>query len=273
MTESLTVSQSPAPMRILDSPIGKVIPVTDIIDYIGYSRSTITRILKVYEEKISPNKTFIPLETSGGDQMCLCLNREGVDYLFLLIHPSKSKMSLDQLLEYRKTIIERLGEEKKDVVIIQERPRIEEMLERAKHYAVLTEGNVKEFQAAIFRKYNLPELADALTIPSVPATVHGETGWYNVSQLCDRFPIQEIEGHPERLNLYLKNQGYQYRDQGLWRLQPKGEVHGKEYWYEAPSGHREIRIRWRLSIMYACGLVKDDPAPISTAQIRSYSGV
>jgi len=67
--------------------------------------------------------------------------------------------------------------------------------------------------------------------------------------------------YPERLNNYLQFKGYIYRENGKPRLQPKGEPHGKEYWFESPHGHREIRIRWRLSIMYACGLVHDDPAP------------
>jgi len=260
MTEAVVPAQPPAPMRILDSPIGKVIPVIDIVDYIGYSRSAITKAMKVWEGKISPHKTFLPLETPGGIQQCLCLTRSGVDYLFLLIHPSKSRMSIDQLMEFRKTTMDKMGDEKKDIVPVQDPPRIEEMLERARHYAELTNADTKAFQAAVFTKYGMPEFAGALQL-TPPNVVRGETGWYNVTQLCEMYPMVEIAGHPERLNKYLQNRGYIYRQNGKPRLQPKGEPHGKEYWYESPHGHREIRIRWRLSIMYVCGLVHDDPAP------------
>ena len=68
MKTAIEPAQPPAPMRILDSPIGKVTPVTDIVDYIGYSRSAINKAMKVWEGKISPHKTFMPLETPGGVQ-------------------------------------------------------------------------------------------------------------------------------------------------------------------------------------------------------------
>lgn len=258
MTEAVVPTRPPTPMRILDSPIGKVIPVIDIVDYIGYSRSAITKAMKVWEGKISPHKTFLPLETPGGIQQCVCLTRAGVDYLFLLIHPSKSRMGIDQLMEFRKSTMDKMGVEIREPAPIS----ITGELQQAKEYALLTDGNVKGFQAAIFRKHNMPELADALQ--TAPSNIeHGEPGWYNVTQFCKMFPTPDIEGHPERLNNYLQFKGYIYRENGKPRLQPKGEPHGKEYWFESPHGHREIRIRWRLSIMYACGLVKDDPAPIT----------
>jgi len=256
MTTALTTNQPPAPMRMFDSPIGTVIPIVDIADMIGYSRSAITKAIKGCEGKMSPCKTFMSLQTPGGKQQFLCLNREGVDYLLVLIHPSKSRMSSDDLLEFRRTILIKMGGDKKDVA-----PQsITEELRQAKEYALLTDGNVKGFQAAIFRKHNMPELAEALQ--AAPTNIeHGEPGWYNVTQLCEKYPLAAIEGHPERLNNYLQFKGYIYRENGKPRLQPKGEPHGKEYWFESPHGHREIRIRWRLSIMYACGLVHDDPAP------------
>jgi hypothetical protein len=253
MTDALAVINSPAPMRILDSPIGKVIPVIDIVDYIGYSRSAITKAMKVWEGKISPHKIFLPLETTGGTQHVLCLDRMGVDYLFLFIRPSKSRMSVDQLMEFRKSTMDKMGAAKPEP---DRQPAIDTELLVAKHLSEQTGGDLVAFQAIALKKCGMEEYIPALKQPSM---ISGEQGWYTVTQLCEKYPTAEIEGHPERLNYWLLNHGYIYREQsGLPRLQPKGEPHGMEYWYESPHGHREIRIRWRLSIMYACGLVKDD---------------
>jgi hypothetical protein len=64
----------------------------------------------------------------------------------------------------------------------------------------------------------------------------------------------------EYVNNYLHNHGWIYRDvnQGrVWRLQPAAMDHGREYWFEAPSGHREIRIAWKESILVASGLKRE----------------
>jgi hypothetical protein len=73
-----------------------VMPVVDIADLLGYSRSAITKAIKDHEGKMSPCKTFLSLPTKGGYQQFLCLNRTGVDYLLIFIHPSKTRMSDDE---------------------------------------------------------------------------------------------------------------------------------------------------------------------------------
>jgi len=249
MIEALStdVLETGTGIRILPSDIGPVIPVVDIADRLEYSRSAITKAIRGHEGKMSPCKTFLPLWTPGGEQQFLCLNRTGIDYLLLYIHPSKSRMSDDEFIDFRRGILEKMSGNE-----IQE-PSINQELLQARGYAEACNQDPAAFQAAVFRKHNLNEFADIVR----PAITHGETGWYNVTQLCEMCRDDALAGHPERLNAYLKNHGYQYREQGLWRLQPSGEIHGKEYWYEAPSGHREIRIRWQLSILYASGLLNE----------------
>jgi hypothetical protein len=33
--------------------------------------------------------------------------------------------------------------------------------------------------------------------------------------------------------------------------------HGREYMYTAPSMHQEVRIAWRVTVLYAAGLKHD----------------
>jgi hypothetical protein len=53
---------------------------------------------------------------------------------------------------------------------------------------------------------------------------------------------------------------FQYRDHDtrLWRLTPLGMEHGAEYPFTVwENGHTEVRIKWRDSILKACGLKRD----------------
>jgi len=126
----------------------------------------------------------------------------------------------------------------------------------AKQIAKLIDTDPKILQAAILRKHGYPEYADVLK----PAIIHGETGWYNPTRLVNLCNDPDLTA--ERLNWYLKNKGFQYRDGYIWRLTPEGLIHGREYDFTAPSGHVEIRIAWRESVLYASGLKR----PISTDQ-------
>lgn len=239
-------------VRIIESTIGPVIPIVDIAEMIGYSRSAIDKVIGDYEGKMSPCKTFVTLQTSGGPQRFSCLNREGVDYLFVIIHPSKAKMNIDDLLEFRKSVLERMdGQTTAIVPVPVPALDIKAELRKAREYAEVCQCDAKVLQAAVFKKHGEPELADAL---NAPAITHGETGWYNPTglvKLCND-PLLTAE----RLNWYLKNHGYQYRDGYIWRLTANGMEHGKEYIYTASSQHQEIRISWRESILYASGLKK-----------------
>ena len=245
--------------RILPSPIGPVIPVADLEEMIGYSRSAINKALKDYKEKIDPCKTFLSLPTPGGPQQCACLNRTGVDYLIILIHPSKARMDLDKLVEFRRAIFAKM-----DCGELPGHADVDLEIREARRLADLTDGDPRAFQAAALRKCGMPEYAEAL-LKSGPAVIHGEAGWYSPTQLGKRCGLTGKE-----VNSWLYNHGYQYPERyggedRIWRLQPKGEPFGREYPFTAPSGHIEIRISWRETILTESGLKKSEPAALPAA--------
>jgi hypothetical protein len=237
--------------RVIDSPIGKVVPVVDLIELLGYSRSAIDKARKEHEGKMSPCETFMTFPTSGGPQPFLCLNRTGVDYLLIFIHPSKARMSDDAFLDFRRDILTKM-----EIVQVPAAPFIYEELDRARLLAKVTGGNLAAFQKIALGKCGYGDYAPALD--ATPTIVHGEPGWHNATQLGEMCGL-----NAEQVNAYLYNKGFQYREGKIWRLNPSGEMHGKEYVFEATSGHREIRIRWRESILYASGLKR----PIDESQL------
>lgn len=246
--------------RIIEgTEIGTVIPVADIADMIGYSRSALTKAIKANERKMNPCKTFISLPTTGGSQQFLCLNRAGVDYLFVLIHPAKARMDIDQLLEFRKGILEKLG----DVVAAQAAPApaslapavntIEAEIQRARIIARESGRDERAYLAVAYEKCGVREYIKALNESGSPV-VHGEKGWMTPKQLGDRCGLNSRE-----VNSWLYNHGFQFPEGAIWRLQPKGEPYGREYWFEAPGGHREIRVAWREEVLHASGLKRREP--------------
>ena len=129
------------------------------------------------------------------------------------------------------------------------KPALDTELLQAKKIAELTGTELKVMQAAALRKCGLKEYADAL----VPAVTHGEAGqWLNATQIGNRC------GHSAReVNHFLEWHRFQYQGPDrVWRLTELGEAHGEEYWFEATSGHREVRIRWNPSILSASGLIR-----------------
>ena len=99
MTEELTVSNQLPAMRLIDSPIGKVIPVLDIADNIGYDRSSITKTIQrnlALFEGLTLSQT---LSTPGGMQTFLCVNRMGLDRIIMLIRPIKNRKELFERAE------------------------------------------------------------------------------------------------------------------------------------------------------------------------------
>jgi hypothetical protein len=237
-------------MRVLDSEIGKVVPVVDIAEMIGYHRSAITKAIHANKGAFEGLKTFQSLPTTGGEQAFLCLNETGVERLFLVISPSsKTKQDLFQKVEeFRMKAFGKLVEKKIAVIPHNGNGDLKKELLEATEYAKIIQCDARILQAAIFKKHGETELADALQ----PTVTRGETGWYNPTRLVTLCNDPDLT--PERLNWYLKNKGYQYKDGFIWRLTPEGAIHGREYVYEAPSGHKEIRISWRESILYASGL-------------------
>jgi hypothetical protein len=133
-------------------------------------------------------------------------------------------------------------------------------LREARQIAELTKADPKAMQAAILRKHGYKELADVLVPPL--AYVHGEPGWYTVTELVALCNDPLLT--PIRLNKWLENyrednewKPFQYREGKIWRLAPHGQPHGREYQYNLGNGHSEPRISWRSSVLYACGLKRD----------------
>jgi hypothetical protein len=233
-------------VRVIPSEIGPVIPVVDIAESIGYSRGSITNAITKNEAAFRGYTSFQALKTTGGIQQFLCLNQTGIERLILLIRPAKKKGDLCERVEaFRVKAFGRM-EQKKDTV-----PTLSSLdteLQQAKRIAELTDTDPRIMWAAALRKCGLPEYADVLR----PALIRGEGGWYNPTRLVTLCNDPDLT--PERLNWYLKNKGFQYRDGYIWRLTPAGLIHGREYNFEAPSGHVEVRIAWRESVLYASGL-------------------
>lgn len=260
MTEALTVSG--VMIRLIQSNIGPVIPVIDLADKIGYSRSSLSNIIDKNAELFEGFTIYETLETNGGPQRFLCVNSTGADRLILLMKPSKNRREIFERVEaFRAHAFGQLAESKREIVQVPTGPVLDTELQQARRIAELTGTDLKTMQAAALRKCGLPEYAEVLQ-QQVSSITHGEAGWHIPTQLGAMCGLTA-----EQLNHWLNNnpndperRPYQYRDScRVWRLTELGKLHGQEYLFEAPSGHKEIRIRWRVSILYASGLKRDIP--------------
>jgi hypothetical protein len=140
---------------------------------------------------------------------------------------------------------------KKEIVQVPGTPGLDQEIRHARTLAEKCGKNPDAFLAIALEKCGEKDYAPALL--QTPAVVHGEPGWYNITQLVTLCNDPML--NPERLNNFLKNRGFQYRDENrLWRLTPIAMEHGREYLYTSPHQHREIRISWRESVLYASGL-------------------
>jgi len=246
------------PVRVIrHGPYG-VIPLNDIADALCIDRSGFHKLFKRHAETLARYGLMVKTSTSQGDSSTLCLTREGVVGLILKTKPgaSKSQDAQDRIIAFQTWAIETISK-----IMNGERVRvslsIDEELVQARHLAEQTGGNLASFQAIALKKCGFGDYVPALNIPQI---IHGEIGWFNPTRLVALCNDPDLT--PERLNWYLKNKGFQYRDGYIWRLTPLGMAHGKEYWYTASSQHQEIRIAWRESVLFASGLKR----PISTDQ-------
>lgn len=261
MTNELTTTGTGTQMRVLESPIGKVIPVVDIAENLGYNRSSITKAISrnaVVFEGLTLNQSLI---TPGGIQDFLCLNQIGIERLILLLRPMKDRADLFKRIEgFRVKAFGKLAE--KEDTRIPAVSTITSELQEARELAALCGKSPESFQAAILKKHGKTELAEVLD--ASPSIIHsGNTGYYTPTRLIELFCHDPLLT-PKRFNKYLSNarennewRPFQYRDENhIWRLAPRGIPHGKEIMYEVPDsgGHKEIRILWKPAILYAAGL-------------------
>jgi hypothetical protein len=244
-------------MRVLESEIGNVVPLVDIADAIGYSRSALSKIYKSNEDLLKATQIFRPLQTNQGVQQFTCINRTGLDLLMILIKPAKSRDSFEKFLKFREIALNRLGNN--DSLEPNGNGDIKSEITKAKMLAQATGGNLAEFQAIALAKCGYSDYIPAL---KTAAITHGESGWFNPTQLVPLCNDPYLNA--ERLNYYLANnpkdperRPFQYRDENrIWRLTPLGMEHGREYIFRGIGGHTEPRIEWRESILYASGLLK-----------------
>ena len=94
-----------ADLRIIDSPIGPVVPVNDIAEMMGYTRQGLSGLIRSHKDTLSPSTLSLSLHTAGGNQETQCITREGLDNLFLFMKTPKDPAKLPGFLEMRKSIL------------------------------------------------------------------------------------------------------------------------------------------------------------------------
>ena len=229
------------------------ISINDLSLAWGLDRSTLGKHIErdpdlyAFTHILVDNLSTVPLR---------CVNEEGL-YLLLgsVSNTQRLKPEIKEVIRnFRKWVVPQVLKQfrKGEIAQVQENPRIEDELVRAKYLAEQTGGNLRAFQKIALEKCGFKDYAPAL---NVVAIVKGESGWYIPTQLVNLCNDPDLT--PERLNWYLKNKGFQYREGRIWRLTPEGWKHGKEYPFNTPHEHSEPRIAWRKSVLVASGLVKE----------------
>jgi len=236
------------------------IPLADLATAWGVDRKTPGNLIGRNQE------LFAGMFRSDGDVTYHDVNERG---LYLLM----GKISADRLknpeakaamIRFQRWVPELIQKFRKGEIVQDQ--QLDEIvaydLIEAKQIAKLIDTDPKILQAAILRKHGYPEYADVL-LPMPSIIQHGEAGvWFTVTQLGREAGEPDRPIQPERINYYLMNHGFQYRDGPIWRLTSLGMEHGEEYPYPTVNKHVEVRIRWRESVLYASGLKR----PISTDQ-------
>jgi prophage antirepressor-like protein len=189
-------------------------------------------------------KLFAGMYHSDGDVTYHDVNERGLYVLMGKISADRLKNpeARTNIIRFQRWVPELIQRyRKKEIVQVSSNgPDLHTELERAKMLALETGGNLPAFQKIALEKCGMGDCVPALKVPATPAIVHGQAStWFNASQLAEMCRIDRAE----YVNNYLHNHGWIYRDASagrVWRLQPIATDHGREYWFEAPSGHREI---------------------------------
>ena len=257
MSGELTTLFEGKEIRVIEKDGEAWIPCRDLSLALGLDRYTLYQHVK-------RNRDFFGDDAKDGDNLSpddsdLWVNEGGLYTLLARVSIGRvTPIAKAAIIQFRKSVpvlIQRYR--KKEIVQIPPAPDIKAELVEARGLAEACQRSPETFQAAILRKHGKGELADVL---QVPAIVHGDSGWFNITQLVAMCNDPLL--NPERLNWYLANnpkdperRPYQYRDPNrLWRLTSLGREHGKEYMFTAYTQHSEVRIAWRESILYASGL-------------------
>lgn len=187
-----------------------------------------------------------------------CVNERGLYLLMGKISADrlKNKEARAAMIRFQRWVPELIQKyRKKEIVQVPaENPdrMIKSELGTAKMLAEATGRDVTAFQAIALERCGLKDYVPALQ----PPVQYGETGWLTPTAIAERCGC---DLSARNINHYLYNKGYQVPEGGLWRLTEKGRPFGEEYVFEATSKHREIRIRWRESILAVSGLIPEQP--------------
>jgi prophage antirepressor-like protein len=248
MTEALATLFEGKEVRVIERDGEPWFPISDLAKAWGINRKTpanlIDRNREIFEGMAHVGVCNIPDGEVNERGLYLLMGKISADRL-------KNPEARAAIIRFQRWVPELIQKyRKREIVQAPAAPVLETELSRAKQIAELTGTDLKTMQAAALRKCGLKEYADALT----PSLMHGQAGtWLNPTDIGNRC------GHSaHEINNFLSFHRFQYRDQsGVWRLTDKGELHGEEYWFESSTRHREVRIRWRDSILTASGLIRE----------------
>jgi prophage antirepressor-like protein len=253
MTGELTTLFEGRDVRVIERDGEPWFPLFDLAAAWGVDRKTPGNLVDRNKE------LFAGMFHSDGDVTYHDVNERGLYVLMGKISADRLKNpeAKAAMIRFQRWVPELIQKYRKKEIVqqpINQDAALKASLSTARLLATETGGDLAAFQRIALEKCGLGDWAPALsTVPK-----HGEPGWYNPTQLGEMCGLTA-----EQVNAYLYNKAFQYREGKIWRLNPSGEMHGKEYVYEATSGHREIRIRWRESILYASGLKR----PIDESQL------
>jgi prophage antirepressor-like protein len=277
MTEALATLFEGKEIRTLERAGEPWFPIKDLADAWGMDRTTPHKILMRNSEAfrgfvcgLSMCDKMSPSDTG------FCVNERGLYLLIGKITTGKLKNqeAAAAILRFQRWVPSLIQQyRKKEIVPIQQpQSRIINELQEAREIAALCGKSPELFQAAVLKKHGKAELAEVLD--ASPSVIHSNAGYYTPTRLIELFCRDPLLT-PKRFNKFLSNfrvdnewRPFQYRDENkIWRLAPRGIPHGKEIMYEVPDsgGHKEIRILWNESILYASGLkhrIADDQVQI-----------
>jgi len=99
------------PVRIIRTGKGAMFPIVDIAKGIDYSRGAIGDLVRRHKEDLDEYSSLLVIRTQAGSRDAICLNRDGIIALILLLDTKRIKDSAkrDRIREFRKWAIETLG--------------------------------------------------------------------------------------------------------------------------------------------------------------------
>jgi len=247
MTEALATLFEGKEVRVVEHGGMPWFPLTDLAAVWGVDQSApyhiVERNPEVFDGLSRMSCDLDVTATSGR-----CVNERGLYLLMGKISAGRlknpeAKAAIIRFQRWVPELIQRYR--KKEIIQVQQGPVLETELTQAKRISELTGTDLRTMRAQGIRR-------------RPHSIVAARRGRHLVEPHADRQPLRSFRPGGQQLDW----NRFQYRGpDGLWRLTDKGEMHGEEYWIETTTRHREIRIRWKESILTASGLIRE---PVET---------